>query len=124
MTMPRFVVLVVGGADYEERELLELARLMSYPEGLQLDRRTQSADLFRDLTPFRRRLEEVLGEADVRALAIVFPPKLADDYDLSSLTSGVSFTWSVSPPPGFETISSMSSLHEGLIVYGFSKPRC
>lgn len=121
--MARLIALVVAEQQFEDRWLQEMAEQMGYGARLDVERRVQSPDVFLGTTPFRTLLESLLAEAEVQSVAFVFPPALRDRYNLSQVTSGVSFTWNVVESEAVAGVSSMSSLHEGLIIYGRAAPK-
>ncbi|MFN8392906.1 MAG: hypothetical protein U0136_21615 [Bdellovibrionota bacterium] len=115
---PKIVALVIDGQSFEDEWLQETAQGMRYGTGLSVERRVQRPQVFADITSFRQCVERVLGEPDVQAVAFIFPPTLADEYNISQATSGAHFTWDVVGDDSTANVSSMSALHDGLIIYG------
>ena len=119
--MAKLIILVVEGALTDDAFLIDQARGMNYGE-LEAERRPVPRELLTDGTAVRTTLEEVFGEEDVRAAALIFPeiPDCDISVCLNALCTAMR-TWDIAGVQ--QHLSSMRNLQAGFSLWGFSEAR-
>jgi len=114
--MNKLVVLEIQGARVEDSFLLETAKGMNYGD-LKVERRAADPVLLTDGTALRERLEKVLDDEVVQAVALTFPPLTGDKVHdgLLALSTAMN-TWDVSG--NRPAMSAVRNIQDGYALWG------